>query len=288
MSRIRVNELINQGGSGPTLAVEGLKIPSTKNLEIDGSIILNSSPGLSGQVLARGSTGLEWASIATTDSNTTYLMSAVDGVNPVTDKVIKLTAGGTGGSNSEVVLVAGSNIALTRDGSRITIDGNFTDTDTVTKIGANGTGYTDGDVSIVGSGAANITQSGRTITVNATDTNTTYTGANGVTINSENQIQIGQPVGTTDSVTFNSLVVSGNLTVQGTTTYSNVTTVTTTDKFIFLNDVLAPTDNIADGGGIKLKGNTEHTILWDNSEDAWKSSENWDLSIQLVFGMLVL
>ena len=279
MSRIRVNELINQGGSGPTLAVEGLKIPSTKNLEIDGSIILNSNPGLSGQVLGRGSTGLEWLSISTTDTNTTYLVSTVDGVNPVTDKVIKLTAGGSGGSNSEVVLVAGSNISLSRDGSRITIDGNFTDTDTVTKIGANGTGYTDGDVSIVGSGAANITQSGRTITVNATDTNTTYTGANGVTINSENQIQIGQPVGTNDSVTFNSIVISGNLTVQGTTTYSNVTTVTTTDKFIFLNDVLAPSDSIADGGGIKLKGNTEHTILWDNSEDAWKSSENWDLDI---------
>ena len=279
MSRIRVNELINQGGSGPTLAVEGLKIPSTKNLEIDGSIILNSNPGLSGQVLGRGSTGLEWFSISTTDSNTTYVVSAVDGVNPVTDKVIKLTAGGSGGSSSEVVLVAGSNIALTRDGSRITVDGNFTDTDTVTKIGANGTGYTDGDVSIVGSGSTNITQSGRTITVNSTDTNTTYTGTNGVTINSENQIQIGQPVGTTDSVTFNSLVISGNLTVQGTTTYSNVTTVTTTDKFIFLNDVLAPSDSIADGGGIKLKGNTEHTILWDNSEDAWKSSENWDLSI---------
>ena len=279
MSRIRVNELINQGGSGPTLAVEGLKIPSTKNLEIDGSIILNSNPGLSGQVLGRGSTGLEWFSISTTDSNTTYVVSAVDGVNPVTDKVIKLTAGGSGGSNSEVVLVAGSNISLSRDGSRITIDGNFTDTDTVTKIGANGTGYTDGDVSIVGSGSTNITQSGRTITVNSTDTNTTYTGANGVSINSENQIQIGQPVGTTDSVTFNSLVISGDLTVQGTTTYSNVTTVTTTDKFIFLNDVLAPSDSIADGGGIKLKGNTEHTILWDNSEDAWKSSENWDLDI---------
>ena len=242
MSRIRVNELINQGGSGPTLAVEGLKIPSTKNLEIDGSIILNSNPGLSGQVLGRGSTGLEWLSISTTDTNTTYLVSTVDGVNPVTDKVIKLTAGGSGGSNSEVVLVAGSNISLSRDGSRITIDGNFTDTDTVTKIGANGTGYTDGDVSIVGSGSTNITQSGRTITVNSTDTNTTYTGANGVSINSENQIQIGQPVGTTDSVTFNSLVISGNLTVQGTTTYSNVTTVTTTDKFIFLNDVLAPSD----------------------------------------------
>jgi len=279
MSRIRVNELINQGGSGPTLAVEGLKIPSTKNLEIDGSIILNSNPGLSGQVLARGSTGLEWLSISATNSNATYLVSAIDGVNPTTDKVIKLTAGGSGGSNSEVVLVAGSNIALSRDGSRITIDGNFTDTDTVTKIGANGTGYTDGDVSIVGSGAANITQSGRTITVNATDTNTTYTGENGVTINSQNQIQIGQPVGTTDSVTFNSLVVSGNLVVQGTTTYSNVTTVTTTDKYIFLNDVLSPSDSIADGGGIKLKGDTEHTILWDNSEDAWKSSENWDLSI---------
>ena len=72
MSRLRVDELINQGNSGPTLAVEGLQIPPNKELAIQGSITLNGNSGLNGQVLARTTTGLGWANVPLTDNDTTY------------------------------------------------------------------------------------------------------------------------------------------------------------------------------------------------------------------------
>ena len=277
MSRIRVDQLVNQNSSGPTLAVEGLKIPSTKNLEVDGSIVLGGNPGLNGQVISRTTSGLQWASVPLTDNNTTYTVRALDSsTNGVTEKVIRLTA--NGGTNSEVVLIAGTNVNLTRDGDRITLNSSFTDTNTVTQIGANGANYTDGDVSIVGTGSATITQSGRTITVNATDTNTTYTGVNGVSISSDNRIQIGQPVGASDAVQFAQLTITGNLIVQGTTVTNNQETITSTSKFITLNDVLLPSDSAATGGGIILKGDTNHSILWSNTFDRWDTTENWNLT----------
>ncbi len=277
MSRIRVDQLVNQNSSGPTLAVEGLKIPSTKNLEVDGSIVLGGNPGLNGQVISRTTSGLQWASVPLTDNNTTYTVRALDSsTNAVTEKIIRLSA--NGGSDSEVVLIAGTNVNLTRDGDRITLNSSFTDTNTVTKIGANGANYTDGDVSIVGTGSATVTQSGRTITVNATDTNTTYTGVNGVSISSDNRIQIGQPVGASDAVQFAQLTITGNLIVQGTTVTNNQETITSTSKFITLNDVLLPSDSAATGGGIILKGDTNHSILWSNTFDRWDTTENWNLN----------
>ena len=277
MSRIRVDQLVNQNSSGPTLAVEGLKIPSTKNLEVDGSIVLGGNTGLTGQVISRTTNGLQWASVPLTDNNTTYQVTARDGaVNAVTDKVIKLLA--NGGTDSEVALVAGTNVNLTRDGDRITINSSFTNTNTVTRVGANGANYTDGDVSIVGTGSAAVTQSGRTITINTTDTNTTYSGINGVTVDSQNRIQIGQPVGTGDPVQFAQITVTGNLVVQGTTTYNNVQTISSVDKFIKLNDVLLPTDSAATGGGVILRGDTDHSILWSNTFDRWDTTENFNLA----------
>lgn len=278
MSKIRVNELVNQGNTGPTLAVEGLKIPTTKNLEIEGSIILNGNPGLNGQVLSRTASGLQWSSVPLTDNNTTYQVSAVDGQNITTEKVIKLSPGGSGGSASEVVLIAGNNVALSRNGSRITIDSSYVDTNTVTRLGVGGN-YTDGDISFVGTGGSTVTQNGRIFTINSTDTNTTYSGVNGVSITVDNKIQIGQPVGPSDAVTFGQVTISGNLTVQGTTTYNNVQQITTLDKFIKLNDVLIPTDSAADGGGVILRGDTDHSILWSNSYDAWNISENLNLFV---------
>ena len=148
----------------------------------------------------------------------------------------------------------------------------------VTRVGAAGQNYTDGDINLVGTGAATITQSGRTFTINVDDENTTYVGESGVTVTADNKIKIGQPVGPTDPVTFQQVTVSGNLIVQGTTTTSNSVTVTTLDKFINLNDVLIPTDAVADGGGIRLKGDQDHTILWSNVDDSWTSSEHFNLA----------
>jgi len=73
------------------------------------------------------------------------------------------------------------------------------------------------------------------------------------------------------------LTISGNLTVNGTTTTINATTLTVDDKNIELGSVTTPTNTTADGGGITLRGTTDKTIIWDNANGNWTSSENWNL-----------
>ena len=78
--------------------------------------------------------------------------------------------------------------------------------------------------------------------------------------------------------TLSSLTISGDLTVNGTTTTINSTTLTVDDKNIELGSVDSPSDTTADGGGITLKGATDHTFNWVNSTDAWTSSEHINLA----------
>jgi hypothetical protein len=77
--------------------------------------------------------------------------------------------------------------------------------------------------------------------------------------------------------TGTSLVLSGDLTVNGTTTTINSTTLTVDDKNIELGSVVSPTDAGADGGGITLKGATDKTITWVDATDAWTFSEDVNL-----------
>jgi hypothetical protein len=87
------------------------------------------------------------------------------------------------------------------------------------------------------------------------------------------------------------LTVSGNLTVNGTTTTINSTTLTVDDKNIVLGDVASPTDAVADGGGITLKGTTDKTFNWVDATDAWTSSEHIGLASGKAFyinGTMVL
>ena len=69
--------------------------------------------------------------------------------------------------------------------------------------------------------------------------------------------------------TLTGLTISGDLTVDGTTTTINSTTLTVDDKNIELGSVATPSDTTADGGGITLKGASDWTILWTNSTNAW-------------------
>jgi hypothetical protein len=73
------------------------------------------------------------------------------------------------------------------------------------------------------------------------------------------------------------ITISGDLTVNGTTTTINSTTLTVDDKNIELGSVTTPTDVTADGGGITLKGTTDKTINWIDATDAWTSSEDFNL-----------
>jgi hypothetical protein len=79
------------------------------------------------------------------------------------------------------------------------------------------------------------------------------------------------------AATGTSLVLSGDLTVNGTTTTINSTTLTVDDKNIELGSVATPSDATADGGGITLKGTTDKTLNWVDATDAWTSSEDFNL-----------
>jgi len=90
-------------------------------------------------------------------------------------------------------------------------------------------------------------------------------------------LSIGAATGTA-TINNAEVVITGNLTVNGTTTTVNSTTLTVDDKNIELGSIASPTNTTADGGGITLKGATDKTFNWVNSTTAWTSSENLALA----------
>jgi len=69
-------------------------------------------------------------------------------------------------------------------------------------------------------------------------------------------------------------IICNDLTVNGTTTTINSTTLQVDDKNIELGTVETPSDITADGGGITLKGATDKTIIWDNTNYNWTLNQN--------------
>jgi hypothetical protein len=74
------------------------------------------------------------------------------------------------------------------------------------------------------------------------------------------------------------VTVGGNLTVNGTTTTINSTTLSVDDKNIELGSIASPDNTTADGGGITLRGTTDKTVIWDAANTNWTSSEHWNLA----------
>ena len=83
-------------------------------------------------------------------------------------------------------------------------------------------------------------------------------------------LSIGQAVGTTDNVTFNNVVVSGNLTVSGTQTSVNTATLNIADNKFTLNSDFSganPTEN----AGIEVERGTQSNVefVWNETTDRW-------------------
>ena len=74
------------------------------------------------------------------------------------------------------------------------------------------------------------------------------------------------------------VIVSGDLTVNGTTTTIDATTLIVEDKNIEMGNVTTPTDITADGGGITLLGDTNKTIIWDNANDNWTANQSLNVA----------
>lgn len=77
----------------------------------------------------------------------------------------------------------------------------------------------------------------------------------------------------TGAINGTSLTLSGDLTVNGTTTNINTTNLVVEDKNIVLGDVATPSTTTADGGGLTLlAGGTNKTFNWVNATDRWTSN----------------
>jgi hypothetical protein len=124
-----------------------------------------------------------------------------------------------------------------------------------------------GDAAVNGGDITTTSTTGNIFTSNATTINLGTVSATAVNIGSS-----------TSTVTVNDdLVVTGDLTVNGTTTTINSTTLSVDDKNIELASTASPTDASADGAGITVKGDTDKTFNWVDATDAWTSSEHMNL-----------
>ena len=123
----------------------------------------------------------------------------------------------------------------------------------------------------LGSSTGTLTLSNPTIvssTTSLTLFNTVATTVNA--FGAATTLSLGASSGTT--TVNNNLTVTGNLTVNGTTTTVNSTTVSVDDINIILGDTASPTDVTASGGGITLKGATDKTITWSDAT-GWQTDE---------------
>jgi len=83
---------------------------------------------------------------------------------------------------------------------------------------------------------------------------------------------------TVGSTSDDTMIISGHLQVNGTTTTINSTTIELDDKNIVLANGLG-NDAAVDGGGITLASSGGNkTLNWVDSNDAWTSSEHMDLA----------
>ena len=123
-------------------------------------------------------------------------------------------------------------------------------------------------------------------TTSATDVDLIDNNASALSFDSAGKAGILQLVTTdgSEKVTMSGdLEITGGLTVSGTTTTINSTTLTVDDKNIELASTGSPSDAGANLGGITLKGDTDKTIIWDNANDNWTSNQDWNIASGKVF-----
>jgi hypothetical protein len=134
-------------------------------------------------------------------------------------------------------------------------------------------------INAINNGTSNVSvAAGSDVTITAANTlAATFSGANttlagelrGPSTFTIDPAVVGDDTGT--------VIIKGNLQVDGTTTTINSTTLTVDDKNIELASVASPTDTTADGAGITIKGATDKTLNWVDATDAWTSSEHLNL-----------
>ena len=164
-----------------------------------------------------------------------------------------------------------TSVNVTTQKNTVTVQQGDATTVTVTTQGAQGaTGAAGAGISAGDKGAL-------TVAANLTDWTLNDSVVTNVKVASDAAIagsKISPNFGSQNITTTGNAVFGGNLTVSGTTTTIDTTTLTVEDKNIELGKVGSPTDITADEGGISLLGDTTKTFQWLNATDSWTSSEH--------------
>ena len=107
---------------------------------------------------------------------------------------------------------------------------------------------------------------------------TVVTAGTGVTVTGTS-VAIGQAVGTSSNVTFNDLTVSGNLTVSGTTSTINSTTLDVADINITVAKGAASAA-AANGAGLTVAGPaTPATLTYSSADDRWNFNKSLNATL---------
>lgn len=232
---------------------------------------------------ATGTVALTSDISVTASSTTTFSNKSISlGSNTVTSTLAQLN---TAVSDADVASLAGSE---TLTNKTIALGSN-TVSGTIAQFN---TAVTDADLATL---AGSETLTNKTLTSPAINTPTGITKTDVGLANVDNTTDANKPVSTatqtaldlkanlsgptfTGTVSAASLTLSGDLTVNGTTTNINSTNLVVEDKNVILGDVATPSDTTADGGGITLKGLTDKTFNWVDATDSWTSSEHINLA----------
>jgi hypothetical protein len=232
--------LTNKTLTSPTLTTPALGTPSSGTLT--------------------NATGLPVSGI-TSSTSTALGLGSVE-LGHATDTTLSRVSAG-------VVAIEGINIVTTSSTDTLT-------NKTLTSPVITGAVFNDGSIVFEGA-TANDHETTFTITDPTADRTITFPDATGTVALAANVAALSGAT-FTGAVSGTDLTLSGNLTVNGTTTNINSTNLVVEDKNIVLADVDTPTDTTADGGGITLKGATDKTFNWLDSTDSWTSSEHLTLN----------
>ena len=218
---------------------------------------------------------------ATIDDNSVALGTKTTGnyVATVADSGSgNLTVSGSGSETAAVTLdLADTGVSANSYGSTTAIP--VLAIDAKGRITSASTASISTDLTVGGdSGSDETISTGETLTVSGGTNVTTTMSTNEVSVALDSNISLGTIALTGGMTVGAGLTIAGDLTVNGTTTTINSTTISVDDKNIELGSTSNPTDASDDGGGITLKGTSDHTFNWIDATDAWTSSEHMNLA----------
>ena len=240
-------------------------------LNIPNSALVN--PGIT----VNGTTVLLGGTVTTPDNNTTYAISAVDGLS-ASQKIIRLTSGGNyvSGIDDDITIAvalptsvpSGSkplSLSLDRNGDIISLSGTVVDDNTITSIVAQGGSAQTGEINFTGTGCT-VTLNDATKTVNIDvqdqDTITNFRTSGGNLVNGDITLLASSPVSvvqgqdgngdptftfsSTDTITRikgggSGTFKTGDITITGGSTYGNTVVSQSPDGLTISID--SPNDN---------------------------------------------